>query len=430
MLDIKAICDNPDEYDAGWRARGFEPHAATLTDLNNQRKEIVTSLQHLQAQRNASSKQIGKAKGSGDEKRAEELMQEVASIRDEIQNGERQQREIDQKLSDLLSVLPNIPFPDVPEGPDEESNVELRREGAPPDFAFTPKEHYELGEALGYMDFETAAKMSGSRFVVLKGALARLERALAHFMLDIHTGEFGYTEVIPPLLVRDDAVYGTAQLPKAAEDMFRTENGYWLVPTSEVSLSNLVRESILDEEELPLRFTAYTPCFRSEAGAAGKDTRGMIRQHQFTKVELVSVTRPEEAEQEHARMTSCAEEILKRLGLAYRVVLLSSGDMSFQARKTIDLEVWLPGQGTYREISSISNCGDFQARRMGARFRPIDAKGTEFVHTMNGSGLAIGRTMVAILENYQNEDGSVTIPQALRPYMGNMERIEQQTSDA
>jgi len=315
-----------------------------------------------------------------------------------------------------------LPLPDVPVGPDETGNVEVRRVGDPPRFDFEPKQHFEIGEALGLMDFETAAKLSGARFVVLKGALARLERAIASFMLDLHTTEFGYTEANPPLLVRDDAAFGTGNLPKFAEDLFHTTNGYWLIPTAEVSLTNFVREQIIDEAALPMRLTAWTPCFRSEAGAAGKDTRGMIRQHQFTKVELVSITTPEQSLAEHERMTACAEEVLKRLGLPYRTVLLCTGDMGFASQKTYDIEVWLPGQNTYREISSCSVCGDFQARRMNARYRPKDGK-PEYVHTLNGSGLAVGRTLIAILENYQQADGSVIIPEVLRPYMRGMERI-------
>ncbi len=317
-----------------------------------------------------------------------------------------------------------MPASDVPDGADESANLEIRRFGEKPSLAFKPKEHFELGEKLGQMDFETAARMSGARFVVLKRGLARLERAIAQFMLDLHTEQFGYMEVSPPYLVRDQAMYGTGQLPKFADDLFHTTTDYWLVPTAEVSLTNLVREQILDEKELPFRFTAYTPCFRAEAGAAGKDTRGMIRMHQFSKVELVSITTPDLSTQEHERMTSCAEEVLKRLGLHFRTMLLCTGDMGFAAKKTYDIEVWLPGQNAFREISSCSNCGDFQARRMNARYRPASEKSTRFVHTLNGSGLAVGRTLVAILENYQQADGSIAVPGALKPYMGGLDRIE------
>jgi seryl-tRNA synthetase len=326
-------------------------------------------------------------------------------------------------LDKLIEGLPNVLADDVPDGSDETANVELKRVGEPPRFDFAPRQHFEIGEGLGLMDFAAAAKISGARFVVLRGPLARLERALAAFMLDLHTGTFGYREVVPPLLVRDQTVFGTGQLPKFAQDLFRTTDGFWLIPTAEVPLTNLVADEILDEAALPLRFTAHTPCFRSEAGAAGKDTRGMIRQHQFSKVELVSITRPEDSAGEHERMVSCAEEVLKRLGLAYRVIVLCSGDTGFAAQKTYDIEVWLPGQNTYREISSCSNCGDFQGRRMKARCRKAGEKGTRFVHTLNGSGLAVGRTMIALLENYQRQDGTVAIPEALRPYMGGREAI-------
>lgn len=422
MFDIKWIRENPEAFDEGLKKRGLEPLSARLLELDEERRKTLTALQEAQSRRNAASKEIGKAKAAKDEERAQALMKEVADLKNAIQEGETKAREIEAKLNSELAQIPNLPLPDVPVGPDETGNVEVRRVGEPRKFDFEPKQHFEIGEALGLMDFETAAKLSGARFVVLKGALARLERAIASFMLDLHTTEFGYTEANPPLLVRDDAAFGTGNLPKFAEDLFHTTNGYWLIPTAEVSLTNFVREQIIDEAALPMRLTAWTPCFRSEAGAAGKDTRGMIRQHQFTKVELVSITTPEQSLAEHERMTACAEEVLKRLGLPYRTVLLCTGDMGFASQKTYDIEVWLPGQNTYREISSCSVCGDFQARRMNARYRPKDGK-PEYVHTLNGSGLAVGRTLIAILENYQQADGSVIIPEVLRPYMRGMERI-------
>jgi seryl-tRNA synthetase len=422
VFDIKWIRENPEAFDEGLKKRGLEPLSARLLELDEERRKTLTALQEAQSRRNAASKEIGKAKAAKDEERAQALMKEVADLKNAIQEGETKAREIEAKLNSELAQIPNLPLPDVPVGPDETGNVEVRRVGEPRKFDFEPKQHFEIGEALGLMDFETAAKLSGARFVVLKGALARLERAIASFMLDLHTTEFGYTEANPPLLVRDDAAFGTGNLPKFAEDLFHTTNGYWLIPTAEVSLTNFVREQIIDEAALPMRLTAWTPCFRSEAGAAGKDTRGMIRQHQFTKVELVSITTPEQSLAEHERMTACAEEVLKRLGLPYRTVLLCTGDMGFASQKTYDIEVWLPGQNTYREISSCSVCGDFQARRMNARYRPKDGK-PEYVHTLNGSGLAVGRTLIAILENYQQADGSVIIPEVLRPYMRGMERI-------
>ena len=424
MFDIKWIRENPEAFDAGLKKRGLSPQSANLIALDEARRAHVTKLQEAQARRNAASKEIGKAKAAKDEATAEALMAEVAALKDQLAAGEGEERALDAKLRDALSVIPNLPLDEVPLGKDEKDNVEVRKVGTPTKFDFAPKQHFELGEALGLMDFATAAKISGARFVVLKGALARLERALGAFMLDLHTGEFGYTENIVPLLVRDDAAYGTGNLPKFAEDLFRTENGFWLIPTAEVSLTNFAREEILDEEKLPMRLTAHTPCFRSEAGAAGRDTRGMIRQHQFSKVELVSITTPEESLAEHERMTACAEEVLKRLGLPFRTILLCTGDMGFASRKTYDIEVWLPGENTYREISSCSVCGDFQARRMNARYRPKGAKDTRFVHTLNGSGLAVGRTLIAVMENYQQADGSIVIPEVLRPYMGGLERIE------
>ena len=423
MFDLKWIRENPEKFDNALVKRHLPPHSAEILALDEDRRAHVAKLQEAQTRRNAASKEIGRAKSSGDEKTAQALIDEVADLKTEIQDGEEEERRLSEALNDILSSLPNRPLDDVPVGKDEEANLLVRQVGEPPEFAFEAKQHFEIGEALGLMDFETAAKLSGARFVVLKGLLARLERAIAAFMLDLHTGEFGYREIAPPFLVRDATMFGTAQLPKFADDQFRTEDGFWLIPTAEVPLTNLVRENIVDEDELPLRFTAYTPCFRLEAGAAGKDTRGMIRQHQFSKVELVSIAHPDQSLEEHERMTSCAEEVLKRLELPYQVIVLSTGDMGFAARKTYDIEVWLPGQNVYREISSCSVCGDFQARRMNARFRVKDAKDLRFVHTLNGSGLAVGRTMVAILENYQQEDGSVLVPEILRPYLGSAERI-------
>jgi seryl-tRNA synthetase len=489
VFDIKWIRDNPEAFDAGLKKRGLAPLSAELITLDEARRAHVTKLQEAQARRNAASKDIGKAKAAKDDAKAAELMAEVAALKDVLAKGEEGERELDAKLRDALSVIPNLPLDDVPLGKDEKDNKEVRKVGAPPKFEFAPKQHFEIGEALGLMDFATAAKISGARFVVLKGALARLERALGAFMLDLHTGENGYAENVVPLLVRGTSAYGTGNLPKFAEDLFSTSRpesdsdlmfqqllkdaqglatletadlaekynadpGFlkkrvgelietlkrkwveeylrekaehlklWLIPTAEVSLTNFVREEILDEAKLPMRLTAHTPCFRSEAGAAGKDTRGMIRQHQFSKVELVSITTPEESLAEHERMTACAEEVLKRLGLPFRTILLCTGDMGFASQKTYDIEVWLPGENTYREISSCSVCGDFQARRMNARYKPKGAKDTRFVHTLNGSGLAVGRTLIAVLENYQRADGSVVIPEALRPYMGGLAVIE------
>lgn len=424
MFDIKAIRDDPAAFDAGLAKRGLPPRSARILDLDQTRRTVIAALQDAQARRNDASKAIGKAKAGGDERQAQRLIDQVAALKTEIQTGEDDERRLTAELDTLLASLPNLPDDNVPVGEDEAANVERHRHGTLPAFDFAPKEHFELGEGLGLMDFEAAAKLSGARFVVLKGALARLERAIGNFMLDLHTGEFGYQEVAPPLLVRDEAMFGTSQLPKFADDQFRTENGFWLIPTAEVPLTNLVRESILSEEELPKRLTAYTACFRLEAGAAGRDTRGMIRQHQFSKVELVSITTPEQSADEHERMLACAEAVLKRLGLSYRVMVLSTGDMGFSAHKTYDIEVWLPGQNAYREISSCSVCGDFQARRMQARYRPKDAKGTRFVHTLNGSALAVGRTLIAVLETYQQSDGSVQVPDALRPYMGGLDIIK------
>ncbi|ABS64637.1 seryl-tRNA synthetase [Parvibaculum lavamentivorans DS-1] len=431
MFDIKAIRDDAGAFDAGLAKRGLAPQAARLIEIDERRRAIITSLQELQQRRNDASKQIGQAKAKKDDALAQSLMEEVASIKSAIQEGEEKERAANAEIEAALASIPNIPFDDVPVGPDESANVIRHSHGKAREMNFAPKEHFDLGEALGLMDFEAAAKMSGARFTVLKGQLARLERAIGNFMVDLHTTEFGYEEVAPPLMVRDDAMFGTAQLPKFEDDQFATFKGlarddqekYWLIPTAEVPLTNLVRESILSEEELPKRFTAYTACFRAEAGSAGRDTRGMIRQHQFSKVELVSITTPEKSREEHERMLSCAEEVLKRLDLHYRVMTLSTGDMGFASRKTYDIEVWLPGQNAFREISSCSVCGDFQARRMNARYRPKGEKNTRFVHTLNGSGLAVGRALVAVMENYQQADGSITVPTALQPYMGGQEVI-------
>lgn len=421
MIDIKVIRDNPDAFDAALAKRGADPQSAALLVVDAKRREVVAATQEAQTRRNAASKAIGAAKGRGDEEAAQKAIAEVAHVKKALQDGEEQERQLTAEMDDLLARLPNIPYDSVPVGAGEEDNVEHHYEGAKKNFSFTPKEHFDVGEALGMMDFEAAAKMSGARFVVLRHHLAKLERALANFMLDLHTTEKGYTEISPPVLVRDEAMYGTGQLPKFTEDAFRTEDGFWLVPTAEVPLTNLFANTIVTEAELPVRMTAYTPCFRSEAGSAGRDTRGMIRLHQFSKVEMVSVTTPEQSEAELERMLGCAEDVLKRLGLHYRVMTLCTGDMGFGARQTYDIEVWLPGQNAYREISSCSVCGDFQARRMGAKYRPEGEKGTKFVHTLNGSGLAVGRTMVALLETYQQEDGSVEVPEVLRPYMGGLE---------
>lgn len=469
MIDIRWIRDNPNKLDEALKARGANPASIDLIKLDEKRRDHLKVLQELQARRNDASKAIGKAKGSGDDARAQELIDEVAKIKAELQAGEAEERRIDAALRDALSRLPNVPLEDVPVGANEDDNVELRTFGEKPAFGFKPKEHYELGEALGLMDFERAGKISGSRFNVLRGELARLERALGQFMLNLHVSEHGYEEVQPPVLVRNDAMYGTSQLPKFGEDLFigasmtgraqqtdevleqytrsedldrlkkgeidvrelvsnafedaPTEEQFWLIPTAEVPLTNLVREETLGAGELPLRMTALTPCFRSEAGSAGRDTRGMLRQHQFNKVEMVSITDDQTSLEELERMTACAEEVLKRLGLAYRVVTLCTGDMGFAARKTYDIEVWLPGQDTYREISSCSVCGDFQARRMNARFRAEGEKQPRFVHTLNGSGVAVGRALIAVMENYQQEDGSIIVPDVLKPYMGGIDRI-------
>ncbi|MEX3009203.1 serine--tRNA ligase [Hoeflea sp. TYP-13] len=424
MLDIKWIRENAAALDAALAKRGADAAAAELIKLDEDRRQHVQSLQDMQSRRNAASKEIGAAMGRKDLETAESLKAEVAQLKGALQASEEEVRVLDAKLEEALAAIPNVPLDDVPTGADEDDNELVRLEGEKPGWNHKALEHFDIGEALELMDFEAASRIAGSRFVVLRGQLARLERALGQFMLDLHTNEHGYTEVVPPMLVRDEAVFGTGQLPKFAEDLFRTTDGRWMIPTAEVPLTNLVREEILDHDRLPLRFTALTPCFRSEAGSAGRDTRGMLRQHQFNKVELVSITDRENSLDELERMTACAEEVLKRLGLHYRVMTLCTGDMGFGARKTYDLEAWLPGQNTYREISSCSVCGDFQARRMNARYRHAGEKGVQFVHTLNGSGVAVGRALIAVMENYLNEDGSVTIPEALLPYMGGITRIE------
>jgi seryl-tRNA synthetase len=424
MHDIRAIRETPEAYIKGWDARGLSAAAlvAQILDLDGRLRAAQTGWQTAQAERNEASKKIGAAKAAKDEAAASRLMAQVEALKARLEAESETERTAAQALHDLLAGLPNIPAPDVPHGDDEHANVEVRRWGTP--FAIAkPKDHTDLGEGLGLMDFEAAARMSGSRFVVLKGELARLERALGQFMLDFQTTEHGYTEVSPPLLVNDAAAYGTDKLPKFADDLFRTTDGRWLIPTAEVPLTSLVMDQIVPQDDLPLRYTALTPCFRSEAGASGKDTRGMIRQHQFYKVEMVSITESDKSEEEHERMVSCAEAILKRLELPFRTILLCTGDMGFGARKTYDLEVWLPSEGRYREISSCSNCGDFQARRMDARTKAAGEKGTRFVHTLNGSGLAVGRTLVAVMENYQDEDGRIAIPQALHPYLPGLTHI-------
>ncbi len=473
MHDIRLIRDNPDAFDRGLARRGLPPQAQRLIALDEQRRAKILALETAQARRNAASKEIGEAKKNKDEEKAKGLLSEVATLKESIPAMEVDEKKASKALDDALAEIPNLPLDEVPDGKDEKDNVEHHRFGAKRNYAFAPKQHFDLGEELGQMDFEAAAKLSGARFVVLKKGLARLERALGQFMLDVHTSEpHNYTEVAPPLLVRDGAMFGTAQLPKFSSDQFQTytedvrkrnaevefveiwnlavdyreENGleearkvgvlgtefvykenydrHWLIPTAEVPLTNLVRESILDEAQLPLRYTACTPCFRAEAGAAGKDTRGMIRQHQFTKVELVSITTPEQSKDEHERMLACAEEVLKRLDLHYRVMILSTGDMGFASQKTYDIEVWLPGQNMYREISSCSICGEFQARRMNARYRTKEGRAVRHVHTLNGSGVAVGRALIAVMETYQQADGSITVPDALQGYMGGMKKIE------
>jgi seryl-tRNA synthetase len=437
MLDINWIKANPEAFDRALAGRKNVPfRSAELIALDEHRRTVIASVEEAQARRNALSKQIGQAKAQKDEARAQALMDEVASLKDLVQNGEAARKDAEDKLRNALLIIPNLPLEDVPVGEDESDNIEyFGRNGSPetaaknrpakPSFSFAPKEHFETGEALGMMDFEVAAKLSGARFVVLKSQLARLERAIGQFMLDLHVDEHGYTEVEPPYLVRDEALFGTNQLPKFEEDLFFVQRGdgrLGLIPTAEVPLTNFVRESILSADELPMRLTALTPCFRSEAGSAGRDTRGMLRQHQFNKVEMVAITTPEKSGDEHEKMLSDAEDVLKRLGLHYRVMTLSTGDMGFGAQKTYDLEVWLPGQDTYREISSVSVCGDFQARRMDARYRDADGK-IRHVHTLNGSGVAVGRALIAVIENYQQEDGSVLIPEVLQPYMKGLKTI-------
>lgn len=428
MHDIRTIRDDPQGFDSNLARRGLAPAADTILAIDDRRKTAIASLQVLQEKRNALSKEVGQAKAAKDEARAQTLMTEVSALKDAMQEADEAQKAAITELDDVLAAIPNLPLAEVPEGPDETANVEYHRVGEPRQYDFTPRQHFDLGEQLGLMDFETAARLSGSRFVVLKGHLARLERALGQFMLDTHTQHHGYTEVNPPLLVNDAPMFGTAQLPKFFDDQFAVSDNKWLIPTAEVPLTNLVREMVLPEGELPLRFTALTPCFRREAGAAGRDTRGMLRQHQFSKVEMVSITTPETSRDEHERMLHCAEAVLKALDLHYRVVTLCTGDMGFASQKTYDIEVWVPGQEAYREISSCSVCGDFQARRMNARYRPDDekahGKGPRFVHTLNGSGTAVGRALIAVMETWQNADGSITVPPVLRPYMGGVERVE------
>jgi seryl-tRNA synthetase len=452
MHDIRLIRDNPEAFDRALARRGIEPQAQRLIALDERRRAAIQRLETAQARRNAASKEIGEAKKNKDEDKAKGLLIEVAALKESIPGMEADEKKASKELDDALAEIPNLPLDDVPDGKDANENVEHHRFGARRNNAFVPKQHFELGEALGQMDFETAAKLSGARFVVLKKGLARLERALGQFMLDVHTAEHGYTEVAPPLLVRDDAMFGTTQLPKFEEDQFWAIKGelltgvskdavddaardelaklrgdrLGLIPTAEVPLTNLVRESILDEAQLPLRFTACTPCFRAEAGAAGKDTRGMIRQHQFTKVELVSITAPVQSKDEHERMLACAEEVLRRLDLHYRVMTLCAGDMGFASQKTYDIEVWLPGQNMYREISSCSVCGEFQARRMNARYRTKEGRLLRHAHTLNGSGVAVGRALIAVMETYQQEDGSIAVPDVLQSYMGGIKKIEKQ----
>jgi seryl-tRNA synthetase len=442
MHDIKWIRENPAAFDRGLQRRGLPAESARVLALDEKRRKAILDLEQSQARRNAASKEIGAAKKSKDEAAAAQLMAEVTQLKDAIPALEAEEKKHSRELDDVLAAIPNLPGEEVPDGKDETGNVERHHFGAKRNYPFAPKQHFELGEALGFMDFETAAKLSGARFVVLKSGLARMERAIGQFMVDLHTTEHGYTEIAPPLLVRDEVMYGTTQLPKFEDDQFWAVKGellagsngdaidriraqrLGLIPTAEVPLTNLVRESIVEETELPLRVTACTPCFRAEAGAAGKDTRGMLRQHQFNKVELVSVTTPEQSKDEHERMLSCAEEVLRRLGLHYRVVTLCTGDMGFASQKTYDIEAWLPGQGMYREISSCSNCGDFQARRMDARFRGKENRTPRFVHTLNGSGVAVGRALIAVMENYQDEGGRIAVPDVLQGYMGGKKVIE------
>ncbi len=422
MHDIRQIRENPEGFDEGLARRGLDPQGARLIALDELRREVSTQMQEAQARRNEASKAIGASIGKGDTATADALKAEVTTLKETLPALEEKERLLGTELDQFLAALPNLPLPEVPDGAGEDENIAVARWGTPRVFDFTPQEHADLGPALG-LDFETGAMISGARFTFLKGGMARLHRALAQFMLDMQTATNGYMECNPPILVREQSLFGTGQLPKFGEDSFQTTDGRWLIPTAEVSLTNSVHEQILDEMALPLRMTALTPCFRSEAGAAGKDTRGFIRQHQFEKVELVTVCTPEQAEAEHAKMLACAESILQALDLPYRTMLLCAGDMGATARKTFDLEVWLPGQQAYREISSVSQCGDYQARRMNARYRPANSKKTEFVHTLNGSGLAVGRTLVAVLENYQQADGTVEVPKALAPYMGGITKL-------
>lgn len=422
MFDLPAIRENPETFDENWARRGVEPQTAEILRLDEDRRAIQTELQDVQAERNAKSKQIGEIKRTGGD--AQAIMDEVSALKDRMADMESRETTLAESLNMHLSSLPNQLSDDVPDGKAEDDNVEVRKHGTPSENANDAKDHVDIGEALGMMDFETAAKMSGARFVMLKSGLARLERALAQFMLDTHVNEHEFTEVSPPYLVRDEALYGTGQMPKFAEDLFRADTGHSLIPTAEVSLTNIVSGEILDAGDLPLRFTAHTPCFRSEAGSAGKDTRGMIRQHQFHKVEMVSITHPEKSWEEHERMTEAAETILKKLGLSFRTMVLCAGDTGFGAAKTYDIEVWLPGQNRYREISSVSNCLDFQARRMKARFRETGDKQTQFVHTLNGSGVAVGRALIAVMENYYDPaDGGIHVPDVLKGYMGGIEKI-------
>ena len=423
MHDLKYIRENPQDFDAALIRRGAAPVAASVLALDENRRALLTEMQNAQARRNEASKAIGAAMGKGDTAAAEALKAEVAALKDTLPALEEQERAAGEELDTLLAGLPNLPGDDTPDGADETENVEIARWGTPRSFEFEPRDHADLGPVLG-LDFETGVAISGARFTFMRGQMARLNRALGQFMLDYQTGQRGYTECATPYLVRQESLFGTGQLPKFAEDNFQTTDGRWLIPTAEVSLTNSVREQILDESALPIRMTALTPCFRSEAGAAGRDTKGLIRQHQFEKVELVSIVRPEDSAAEHERMVESAEGILQALELPYRKMLLCTGDMSASARKTYDLEVWLPGQGLYREISSCSNCGNWQARRMNTRYRPAESKGNVFVHTLNGSGLAVGRTLVAVLENHQQADGSVTVPAALMPYMGGLTKLE------
>jgi len=442
MHDIKWIRENPAAFDRGLQRRGLAAESTKLLALDEKRRAAILAFEQAQARRNAASKDIGAAKKNKDEAAAQTLMAEMTQLKEAIPALEAEEKKYSKELDGILAAIPNLPGEEVPDGKDETGNVEHHHFGAKRNYAFTPKQHFELGEALGFMDFETAAKLSGARFVILKSGLARMERAIGQFMVDLHTTEHGYTEIAPPLLVRDEVMYGTTQLPKSEDDLFWAVKGellagsngdaierfraqrLGLIPTAEVPLTNLVRESIVEEAELPLRVTAYTPCFRAEAGAAGKDTRGMLRQHQFNKVELVSVTTPEQSKDEHERMLSCAEEVLRRLGLHYRVVTLCTGDMGFASQKTYDIEAWLPGQGMYREISSCSNCGDFQARRMDARFRGKENRTPRFVHTLNGSGVAVGRALIAVMETYQDEGGRIAVPDVLQGYMGGKKVVE------